>query len=239
MRTILTALVRSLTDLCFPILCFGCGASGEWLCNDCRRRVPIRIEQRCPGCMRQITPSGETCAACADTSPIDGLFAALHYRVPIVSRIIHTCKYRFLPGTALPLAELLADALDRNGLPLPDIIIPVPLHPRRLRFRGFNQSAEIARHLAECLAPGLDLPILEGVLLRKCHTRPQVKASKKERLRNLRGAFAIAKGMKKTVSGKTVWLVDDVATTGATLAECARALKKSGVTSVFGIVIAR
>lgn len=234
------ALIRHIADLCFPILCFGCGTSGEWICNDYRRRIPLRIEQRCPSCCERITPSGETCLPCSEKYALSGLFAATHYRVPAVSQAIHACKYRFLPGTALPLTEILADAIDRNGLLLPDLIIPVPLHQRRLRFRGFNQSAVIAQHLADCLAPGLDIPMPEDLLLRRRHTRPQMKTeSRSERLRNLKDAFIIARGKKKDILGKDVWLIDDVATTGATLEECAKVLKKAGAHSVFGIVIAR
>lgn len=233
-------IVRRFADLCFPVLCFGCGMKGEWLCSTCRRRVPLRLEQRCPSCRKRITPSGETCLECSQKYALSGLFAATYYRVPIVSRALHTCKYRFLPDVALPLTDILADAIDRNGLLLPDIIIPVPLHPRRLRFRGFNQSALIARHLADCLAPGLDIPIREDLLIRKRHTRPQMKTeSRTERLRNLRDVFALPRGKKKDIHNKDVWLIDDVATTGATLEECAKALKKSGAHSVFGIVVAR
>jgi ComF family protein len=233
-------LIRRFADLCFPILCFGCGTEGEWLCRDCRRRVPLRLEQRCPSCRKRITPSGETCAECSEKYALSGLFAAAYYRVPVISRALHACKYRFLPKVALPLTEVLADAIDRNGLLLPDIIIPVPLHRRRLRFRGFNQSAIIAGHLADCLAPGLDIPIREDILIRKRHTRPQMKTtSRAERLHNLKDAFALARGKKKDILGKDVWLIDDVATTGATLEACAKALKKSGARSVFGIVIAR
>ncbi len=233
-------LIQRIADLCFPILCFGCGASGTWICNNCRRRIPLRLEQRCPSCQKRITPSGETCLPCSEKHALSGLFAATYYRVPAVSRAIHTCKYRFLPDAALPLTDILADAIDRNGLLLPDLIIPIPLHPRRLRFRGFNQSTIIAHHLADCLAPGLDIPIPEDLLLRQRHTRPQMKTdSRAKRLRNLKDAFIIAQGKKKDILNKNVWLIDDVATTGATLEECAKVLRKAGARSVFGIVIAR
>jgi ComF family protein len=236
----LRAIIRHIADLCFPVLCFGCDAPGEWLCASCRIRIPLRLEQRCPSCRKRITPSGETCLPCSEKYALSGLFAATYYRVPVVSRALHACKYRFLPDIALPLAEVLASAIDRNGFPLPDIIIPVPLHPRRLRFRGFNQSSIIARHLMECIAPGLDIPILEETLIRCRHTRPQMKTkSRKERLHNLDKAFALVRGKKKDILGKDVWLIDDVATTGATLEACAKVLKKAGARSVFGIVVAR
>jgi len=168
------------------------------------------------------------------------VFVASYYHDTLLPCAIHNYKYRFLSALANPLARFLQSALEKTSLPLPDIIIPVPLHRKRLKFRGFNQSELLARELASLLTPGIDLPLESDVLLRIRATTPQIKTgSREERLHNLRDAFAIHENKVHHVAGKSVWLIDDVATTGTTLSECANTLKKNGARSVFGIVLAR
>lgn len=233
---------KQILDTLFPLRCLGCRTKGAWLCPPCEYQIPLRTEQHCPLCLKRVTPSGEVCFDCRDTtSPaLDGVFVASYYRNSILPHAIHTYKYRFIPDIALPLASLLKTALERNRLPLPDSVIPVPLHRRRLRFRGFNQSELLARALAPLLAPGLELPVLTDVLLRTRYTKPQMKTdSREERLHNLKNAFTIVKDKEETIKGKSLWLIDDVATTGTTLEECAKLLKQHGAKTVFGIVLAR
>lgn len=231
---------KHLLDIVFPIFCLGCEQPKEWLCADCRSRIPLLEEHRCPCCYHHITPFGRTCIACSEYSSLDGVFVASHYKIPVLAQAIHSYKYRFVSDLAEPLGLFLADALRRTDLPLPDFIIPVPLHPRRLRFRGFNQSELLARVLAQHIAPGIDISVLGHTLMRTRYTRPQMKAhSRKERLGNLKGAFALDKKTRKILQRTTLWLVDDVATTGTTLEECAKILKKAGARHVFGIVLAR
>jgi ComF family protein len=229
-----------LLDTLFPISCLGCHAPQKFLCEDCLNLFPRRLRQRCPTCLKATTPRGEVCFACLGKNSLDGLFAASHYRHPLVAESVHTYKYRFIPAFAKPLGVWLALIITENDLPLPDIFIPIPLHSRRLRFRGFNQSELLADALSEALTPGFPLPVWKNCLLRARYTKPQMKTtSREERLGNLKDAFVIAKENKKLVKGKNVWLVDDVATTGITLEECAHVLKKSGAKNVFGIVLAR
>lgn len=201
---------------------------------------PRRLRQRCPTCLKVTTPRGEVCFACLGKNSLDGLFAASHYRHLLVSVSIHTYKYRFIPAFAKPLGVWLAEIITENDLPLPDIFIPVPLHRRRLRFRGFNQSELLVDALSEAIAPGFPMPVWKNCLLRSRYTKPQMKTiSREERLGNLQNAFIITKESAKIIKGKNIWLVDDVATTGITLEECASVLKKSGAKNVFGIVLAR
>ena len=210
------------------------------MCPPCIERLPKRMEQHCPACLRRITPAGQVCFACrdSDASALDGLFVASYYRNSLLPRAIHTFKYRFIPDLADPLGQVLKNALEKSAVLLPDAIIPVPLHPRRLRFRGFNQSELLARTLAQAIAPGLDIPVLAHGLTRTRYTKPQMKTdSRTERLDNLKNAFAVSD--EAALQGRSIWLIDDVATTGATLEECAIVLKKAGVSSVFGIVLAR
>lgn len=239
-RSVLKKISGGVLDTLFPISCLRCGAPHDYLCVACRKTFPHRLRQRCPLCRKAATPRGETCFACTDPRELDGLFAASHYRARIVADSIHTCKYRFIAALAAPLGEILAERLREADIPLPDICIPVPLHPRRLRFRGFNQSALLAAVCIQALAPGLDIPVVENCLKRTRYTKPQMKTrSREERLSNLSNAFAVAEGSSPSIRGKSVWLIDDVATTGTTLRECARVLKKAGARSVFGVVSAR
>jgi ComF family protein len=229
-------------DMLFPLRCLGCDAKNVWICTACLHGIPIHTEQRCPTCLHRITPFGQTCFDCRDaTSPmLDGLFAASPYHDSLLPYAIHTFKYRFIPGLSAPLGDFLTEVVQRSALPLPDLIIPVPLHRRRLRFRGFNQSELLARELSQSLTPGLEIPLMSDILLRIRHTKPQMKTeSREERLANLKNAFAMAEGKKETIRGKYIWLVDDVATTGTTLEECAAVLKQHGAKRVFGVVLAQ
>ncbi len=112
-----------------------------------------------------------------------------------------------------------------------DVLVPVPLHPRRLRSRGYNQSALLTKELSKKL--GLDMD--ESLLIRAKNTRPQVSASREERRENVQGSFRC----DRDVNGQAVILVDDVATTGSTLSACAAVLKDAGATSVWCLVLAR
>ncbi|MBI2439204.1 MAG: ComF family protein [Candidatus Moranbacteria bacterium] len=228
-------------DTLFPLSCFGCGTPDTYLCSLCAEKLPLHTKQRCPHCHKTTTPHGELCFACCDIAPaLDGLFAPALYRSPFVSLLIHTYKYRFISLLAEPLGFWLAQQMIKTDLPLPDYVIPVPLHKRRLRFRGFNQSELLANALAQHVAPHLHLPVLSDALLRINYTKPQIKTdSREERLKNLKNAFIINDSRRNELLGKYIWLIDDVATTGATLTECATILKRAGATKVFGIVIAR
>lgn len=145
---------------------------------------------------------------------------------------IHKLKYDNFRAIALPLARLLAKYWEARPLPV-DVIVPVPLHARRLRQRGYNQSALLAGELGKIIG----LPVMEGTLLRLENTPAQVKAINAEmRRKNVCGAFACCDGM---LQGRRVLLIDDICTTGATLDSCAGALKRSGVHSVWGLTLAR
>lgn len=232
--------VTRILDTLFPAFCLGCGAPSTFLCDICLSKIPLRHEHRCPSCEQTITPAGQRCSLCVERSSLDGVFAATYYRVPVVARAIHTYKYRFIPALALPLGDMLSGALQKTNLALPDIILPVPLHTRRLRFRGFNQSELLAQRLGAKVAPGMMLPVFSQCLLRTRFTKPQVRTtSREERVRNLQGAFSVSSEAGTLLNGKSIWIIDDVTTTGGTLEECALVLKQAGARHVFGIVIAK
>jgi len=168
--------------------------------------------------------------------------------------MIHALKYRFIENLAEPLAKLLLKSLLQNEIPLPDCIIPVPLHPRRLRWRGFNQSLLLAQKISEDLTPLMKIEILE-ILERRKYNRPQMEIKKyQDRLDNVKGIFRlkdeprttasqlwppVVRGSSPDLKNKIILLLDDIATTGATLEECARTLKEKGAKKIYAAVVAR
>jgi ComF family protein len=149
----------------------------------------------------------------------------------VIRRAIHELKYRNLRVLAAPLAQWLHDYLISHPLP-GDVLVPVPLHPKRLRERGYNQSSLLARELGRLIK----LPLVDDCLVRQRPTPPQARtASAAERQSNVAGAFTCRDGRLR---GRQVLLIDDVTTSGATLNACAMALKAAGATSVWGLVMA-
>lgn len=225
-------------DILFPIHCLACKKEGSWLCQSCQAHIKIKDEHACGICERVITPDGRTCLVCKKKSALDGLLVASSYLQFPISRAVHLFKYRFVKDMHIPLGNLLTKVLRSTELPLPDIIMPVPLHRRRLRWRGFNQSSLLAKHLATNLLPYNSIPLSENILIRNRHTSPQMQISDyKFRKLNIAGAFSISPNAD--VKGKTILLVDDIATTGSTIFECAKILKTAGAKEVFAIVVAR
>jgi len=142
-------------------------------------------------------------------------------------------KYHDVKALAKPLAQLLKEHIESDPSTY-DTIVPVPIHPRRLRERGYNQSALIAHELSRLISA----PLANGLLLRRRNTPPQARSlSLKERQRNVVGAF-YCRG-HSLLKGKQILLIDDVCTSGATLGACASALKSAGAASVRGLTLAK
>ncbi|MBI2869563.1 MAG: ComF family protein [Chloroflexi bacterium] len=215
-------------DLLFPKRCVACGKEGDYICRDCLKLL-IPIEPPiCPRCGR---PSPAVCPECAARpARIDGVRSPFRFE-GVLREAVHQFKYRNLRSLAGCLAALLFDYLAANPLPA-DVLVPVPLHPARLRERGYNQSALLARELGKRNG----LPVAGG-LVRSRKTPPQARTgSLEERLANIAGAFEC---VDDSLDGRNVLLVDDVATSGATLNACAAALKNRGAASVWGLALAR
>lgn len=185
----------------------------------------------CPKCGRP-QASGILCPSCRQRqTEIDGIRSPFRF-AEVIRKAIHQLKYRNLKAISPCLAELLADYLEANPLP-GEAIVPVPLHPRRLRERGYNQSNLLARELGKLT----NLPVIEDCLIRVREAQPQVRtATVEERRKNVTGAFIC---QNDEVSGKQIILIDDVCTSGATLESCALALKSKAATSVWGLTLAR
>jgi len=224
-------LVELVVDSFFPRRCVGCGRLGGFLCPECLGKLSRLLPPLCPNCGRP-QASGIICPDCWQRqTEIDGIRSLFRFD-DIIRKAIHQLKYRNLKAISPCLAELLADYLISNPLP-GEALMCVPLHTRRLRERGYNQSNLLARRLGE----RIDLPVIENCLIRVKQTQPQVRAADvEERRRNVADAFMCR---DERVNGRQIILIDDVCTSGATLESCAVALKNKGATSVWGLTLAR
>lgn len=208
--------------------CVLCGASsrnGAW-CVACDATLPYLSAPHCPVCALP-TLNGATCGRCLKRAPhFDRTVAAFAYAFPL-DKLVQALKF----GEQLMLVNSLADKLMQRIEVRPDCIVAMPLHPARLRERGFNQSLELARRIAA----KLDIPLSSHACQRVRDTPPQSALKWKERGKNMRRAFTCTEDL----SGKHVAVVDDVMTSGASLNEIALALRRAGAREVSAWVIAR
>jgi len=224
-----TLLARFAAQL-FGGVCYLCAGKcgGELLCAGCEAELPRLAQPVCPRCALP-APAGAPCGACQREPPaFDASAAAFAYAFP-ADVLVHALKFQ----AELALAPYLAQALARTVADAepPELIVPVPLAPRRLAERGFNQALEIARPLARARGA----PLEAGLLRRARETFAQSELPRAERRRNVRGAFCAT----RPLAGETVALVDDVMTSGATLQAAAAALKAAGAGRVWAWVVAR
>ena len=222
-------LLGGVLDLWFPPCCGVCGISGSFLCAACERGFQRADGPRCSRCwgVSATTP----CAEC--TSSPDALDGARSVYIfeGAARTLVHQVKYRFLHALARPMGERLADYLAQNPLPI-DLLVPVPLHRRRQRERGFNQAELLCRVLAERSGIAID----RRSLRRRRNTPHQMQVKDRaQRAANVRGAFICAGGF----TGRRVLLIDDVLTSGATLRACASSLRAAGAASVWALTFAR
>jgi ComF family protein len=177
------------------------------------------------------------CQPCRDWPPEYERAASFGEYEHELRELIHLLKYERVPPASKPLGRLLAESIQALRLKgaEPTLVVPVPLHSSKRRERGFNQAELIARSALKQARAGFELKT--RTLVRKRATRSQVGLDREARIANLRGAFKVV--APKLVAGRTVLLVDDVMTTGATLSECARALKQAGAAKVFAATVAR
>ena len=217
-------------DLLFPQWCVGCGKQGTFICPDCLRSLPRIEPPLCPRCGRPQF-SGILCPACVRwQAKIDGIRAPFQFS-GVIRQAICQLKYQNLRALAPTLARLLQDYLVINPLPR-EILVPVPLHRKRVKERGYNQSGMLAKELGKLIG----LPVIDDCLIRQQHTLPQARTSTvNERQSNVAHAFTCR---DQRLRGKQILLIDDVYTSGATLDACATALKATGAASAWGLVVA-
>lgn len=221
------ACASPLTDDPIPLFCTGC-----WM------TISPLAHSRCARCDRPFTSPVATtyspdhvCQSCAESPPSYSRAWTLYPYLPPLQDAICLLKYRGKLALAPALARLMIDQLP--SLPSVDLIMPVPLHPQRLREREFNQSLL----LADRIGAHLKTPVSCTNLLRTASSPPQTTLSRTGRLKNLRGVFALRQ--PEAVTGRRVLLIDDVYTTGTTVNECAKVLRKAGSGDVLVLTLAR
>jgi ComF family protein len=212
-------------DLLFPIHCLGCAQEEYFICPSCFEKIslnkkqPLRFNHK---------------------NNLNGLIITNHYDHPLVKKAIHCYKYDFVKDLAKPLGQLMAKKLTNFSNIFNEnnsVLIPVPLHKKRLKWRGFNQSLL----LTEVISQQLKMPINNDILIRRKHTLPQAKIKDpKEKKRNIKEAFSINPNFEKSsiIQNKNIILIDDISTTGATLEEAAQTLKPLQPKQIWGLVIA-
>ncbi|MDY6876867.1 MAG: ComF family protein [Chloroflexota bacterium] len=221
---------NQLLDLLFPPHCVGCRRVGAWLCADCLVQIPRVEPPFCARCGGVVVADG-LCARC-QTAPlqIECIRSAVYFE-GVLREAIHQLKYYGRTVLAAPLGGLMVAWWMQHPMPA-DVVVPVPLHIGRLRERGYNQAALLAREMARRVG----LVVEERTLVRWRMTAPQVELDTMQRKENVRDAFSCS---GDTLAGKQVLLIDDVCTTGATLESCAVALYEGGAQAVRALTLAR
>ena len=229
-------MLESLLDFIFPKRCVGCKKFGEYLCSSCFAKISFAQKYFCGVC-GHASYNGLTHPKCEGKYSIDGIFPILNYH-GLLKKILYQYKYNpHLSDLTRVLGDFLYEGFIQNETLMKDMqkgecaFISVPLHEKRQKTRGYNQS----ELLAEYVSKKLGSKYLKDILVRKKNTTPQFKLPKSERHENIKGAFAILK--REHIRGCTVFLVDDITTTGATLLECANVLKRNGVQKVYGVAL--
>ncbi|MGR3293732.1 MAG: ComF family protein [Candidatus Scalindua sp.] len=229
-------------DILYPRLCFACDKSlheekNTYICESCLEIIEATDARRCSKCGLKlgagITSSSKGCPECNNTNlRFEKSFFVSDNTEP-VRTLIHQFKYKKHICLATPLGSLLINLLRKTNICEIDCVVPVPLHWRKKRERGFNQSELMAKKICKKLS----IPISTNNLHRIKNTLSQTQLSRLQRQRNVKGAFMV-KNPEKFYQ-KNILLVDDVFTTGMTASECAKSLKNAGTNKIFLIALAR
>lgn len=218
-------------DFLLPIACVHCEREGQLLCAECIASAKTPRRHLCSKCAEPVAESNTLCGECITLPPpLDRLYPTYIYEGPIRSAI-HALKYLDIRAIAPILGELMIKKLSPNTIRRFDCIAPVPIHKDRMRERGYNQAAL----LAESVSKNLNAQYIENALIKIRHTPSQVELTRYQRVNSLRGAF----NPNYDFSGAQVLLIDDVATTGSTLMNCASALKRAGARNVNALTLAK
>lgn len=235
MKPILT-IKRTLLDILFPKFCAGCRKEGVFLCGACQTALQSRtLTPACPVCSFR-NGTGITCKPCRKKTALGRCISVFPYREKIIRELLHMYKYNRTRELEQILADFLIAYAHRPNMPFPKtaIVVPVPLYAARMRERGFNQSEEIGKRFAGAFG----FAYRNDVLRRTAYTKSQVAcADFRERRGNIAGVFTARKTPE--ILHKTILLIDDITTSGATIDEAARVLKNAGAKSVWGMTIAQ
>jgi len=223
---------KTILDILFPIQCLGCNQEGKFLCHSCFKSIPLNTKET-----------------------KDNLLISSYYKNQLVKELIHRYKYDFVRDLAKPLSLLMIERLKRENIENL-ILVPIPLHTKRLKWRGFNQSELLAREIGK----KMDIPIFDNILIRTKYSLPQAKIQNADlRRENIKDSFELRKPLLTSPYqernnllnnslpdkgglgwvNKNIILVDDICTSGSTLDECVRALETLKPKNIYKLVIAR
>ncbi len=218
-------------DLFIPKKCLGCGREGRYICNVCIKKVP-RAQAICPYC-KHPSIDGATHINCQRKSGLDGLTSIWQYE-GLIRRAILTLKYKYATEVGKEISEYAIASLKHLVIPSVHNLIPIPTYWLKENVRGFNQSIVLSGNIAEKMR----LIFIPDLLIKKVSTLPQAGLSGAKRRKNLKGTFVINPNYVPSTM-YSVLIFDDVFTTGSTLFEATKVLKKAGVKKVWGLTIAR
>ena len=226
-----------IVDLIFPKMCLGCKKLGSYVCADCIKKSKL-AKQICIECQKP-SIDGVTHAKCKKPWGLDGCLVVWEYG-KVIRKVILKLKYNFVYEAAEDISVYMADYLEREvtAISQEPLLIPVPLHRRRSNWRGFNQSEEVGRLLSKKLG----WTFSSDILVRKVSKKPQMELKGDERRENIRGVFSLNPKLNKTelsAANYQMLVFDDVLTTGATIREAAKVLKRNGAKVVWGLTVAR
>ena len=226
-------------DLIFPKKCLGCKQTGGYFCPDCLNLVSLKENRICPVCLKP-SVGGLTHPRCQTPHSLDGLTAVFAYK-GLTKKAVQRLKYKFISDLASDLVEVFLSLCGEDktfahfSLQENVVFVPIPLHPARKRWRGFNQ----AELLGKMIASNLGLEFLPQVLRRVKKTKPQIELKKEERKKNIQGAFKLNPDYQPLITNHQFILFDDVWTSGFTLKEAGKVLKRNGAKKVWGLTLAR
>lgn len=222
-----------LINILFPVECLGCEWYGAYVCDVCLNSIRINEESMCLQCHKH-TLLGRICKECEEDFYVDRVLYAADYDQELVHKLIWNMKYNFVKKMGESIALILTKYIQQHHLIMmlnlaQAVLVPIPLHKKRFKYRGFNQAEEISKALSEITGWEVDV-----LLERNRNTSSQLGYNKKERMLNMKNAFQVIKNIPETVI-----LIDDVVTTGETLNQAAKVLKEGGAKKVYALVVAK
>lgn len=231
----LKSLFRWLVDFFYPINCVGCGRPRTWLCEECSSKLSYISELTCLVCGKPAI-AGFTHPRCATRYTPERILCFYDYRQKEVASLVKLLKYKGYTSVASAMAGLVVEALQETGAKIGKeaIVVPVPLFPLRELKRKFNQAEILGREVAGSF--GLDIRC--DLVQRVRNTPSQTNLKEEARRKNVHEAFAVAKAKESFILGKDFIVVDDVYTTGATILEVCRILKRAGARWVYALTFA-
>jgi ComF family protein len=222
--------LKAIWDILFPKKCINCGREGQYLCDDCLSLIEINPFNYC---LCEKLEKRSKCGNCQNRN-LDKILSATSFNNKIVKEAIHKFKYGYIEELSVPLSLLILNHLQIIDCQIDKsfIIVPVPMHIKKKRRRGFNQSEEISK----IISSSTTIP-LSTTLIKTKETKPQMELNRAERIENIKDCFEIKD--KNEIGNKTILLIDDVYTTGTTMDQCAKVLKENGAREVWGLTVAR